>query len=192
MTGSPIDPDGQAEQVDEPGSGPGDTAATRTIADVEADLANVTDRLMRALAEQENIRRRAARDAEDSRKQVSADFARDVLSAADNLRRALDSVPEDEAENDAVRRLLAGVVATERAMLEALEKHGISRIDPLGEPFDPHFHHAMFETEADDRPAGTVVQVLQPGYLSHGRLLRPASVAVARGRQRHSQGRESG
>jgi molecular chaperone GrpE len=181
MTNSQSKPDNQADEPEEPATDTSEASAPREVEEVESELADVKDRLLRALAEQENVRRRAAREIEDARKQVAGDFARDVLSAADNLRRALDSAPEGKETDETVRLLLAGVAATERALLEALERHGISRIDPLGQQFDPHHHHAAFAAEAKDHPAGTVIQVLQPGYVSHGRLLRPAMVAVAKG-----------
>jgi len=107
-------------------------------------------------------------------------FAKDLLSAADNLRRALDSLPEAEVKDERTRGLLAGVAATERELLSVFERHGIRRIDPKGEPFDHNFHQAIFEVEREDQPSGTVVEVLQPGYVLHDRLLRPAMVGVAK------------
>ena len=112
----------------------------------------------------------------------SAALPRICLSAADNLRRALDSLPEAEVEDERTRSLLAGVAATERELLAAFERHGIRRIDPQGERFDHNFHQAIFEVERAGQPAGTIVEVLQPGYVLHDRLLRPAMVGVAKGR----------
>jgi molecular chaperone GrpE len=103
-----------------------------------------------------------------------------MLDVADNLRRALSSAPPEEEWDELMRNLLTGVAATEREMQAALERHGIKRIDPQGERFDHNYHQAMFETENTGQPAGTIVQVLQPGYLIHDRLLRPALVAVAK------------
>jgi molecular chaperone GrpE len=108
-------------------------------------------------------------------------FAKDLLSAADNLRRALDSLPEAEVKDERTRGLLAGVAATERELLGVFERHGIRRIDPKGEPFDHNLHQAIFEVVREDQPSGTVVEVLQPGYVLHDRLLRPAMVGVAKG-----------
>jgi len=151
------------------------------VAELEAELAEQKDRLLRALAETENVRRRAHREREDASKYAVAGFAKDLLSAADNLRRALDSLPEGEVKDDRTRSLLAGVEATERELLSIFERHGIKRIDPKGERFDHNFHQAIFEAERPDQPSGTVVEVLQPGYVLHERLLRPAMVGVAKG-----------
>ena len=151
------------------------------VTELEAELAEYKDRLLRALAETENVRRRAQREREDASKYAIAGFARDLLSAADNLRRALESLPESEAKDERTRSLLAGVAATERELLGVFERHGIKRIDPKGEVFDHNFHQAIFEAERPDRPNGSVVEVLQPGYVLHDRLLRPAMVGVAKG-----------
>jgi molecular chaperone GrpE len=162
---------------DDAGAG---TADDRLIA-LETELADVKDRMLRALAETENTRRRAQREREDSQKYAITGFAKDLLSAVDNLRRALESVPEAEVKDAKLRGLLDGVAATERELLSALERHGVKRIDPKGEKFDHNFHQAIFEAENTGQPAGTVVEVLQPGYVLHDRLLRPAMVGVAKG-----------
>jgi molecular chaperone GrpE len=151
------------------------------IATLEAELAEGQDKLLRALAETENVRRRAQRERHDAEKYSVAKFAGDLLSTADNLRRALDSLPENEAKDDRTKNLLAGVAATERELLAAFERHGLKRIEAMGERFDHNFHQAVFEMENTGRPAGTVVEVLQPGYMLHDRLLRPAMVGVAKG-----------
>ena len=148
---------------------------------VEAELAEAKDRLLRALAETENVRRRAERERSDAARFGAANFAKDILSVADNLRRAIESVPEDQGSDELMRTLLQGVAATERELLAALERNGVRRIDPVGERFDHNLHQAMFEVENTGKPAGTVVQVLQPGYVMHDRLLRPALVGVAKG-----------
>ncbi len=103
------------------------------------------------------------------------------MSSADNLRRALQSLPEAEVRDDRTRSLLEGVEATERELLGVFERHGIKRLDPKGEPFDHNFHQAIFEADRPDQPSGTIVEVLQPGYVLHDRLLRPAMVGVAKG-----------
>jgi molecular chaperone GrpE len=151
------------------------------IAALEAALADAQDRLLRALAETENTRRRAQRERADAEKYGLGKFATDMLPVADNLRRALESLPEAEAKDDRTRSLLAGVAATERELLAAFERHGLKRIDPMGEKFDHNFHQAVFEAESTGRPAGTIVEVLQAGYVLHDRLLRPAMVSVAKG-----------
>jgi len=151
------------------------------LAAAEAEIAELKDKLLRALAETENVRRRNLREKEDAQKFAATNFARDLLSPADNLRRAIASLPEDQIKDEPTKNLLAGVAATERELLAAFEKHGIKRIEPIDEVFDHNFHQAMFELENTGKPAGTVAQVLQPGYVLHERLLRPAMVGVAKG-----------
>jgi len=151
------------------------------IAQAEAEAADLKDRLLRALAEAENVRRRAERQRDDARKYAVANFAKDLLDAADNLRRAIEHMPEAQVKDELTRTLLAGVTATERTLLAAFERHGIRRLDPKGERFDHNFHQAIFEAENTGKPPGTVVEVLQPGYVLHDRLLRPAMVGVAKG-----------
>ena len=150
------------------------------VAVLEAELAEHKDRLLRALAEAENTRRRAQRERDDATRYAISGFAKELLSAADNLRRALDSLPEAEVGDERTSSLLAGVAATERELLSVFERHGIRRIDPMGERFDHNLHQAIFEVEHGDRPPGTIIEVLQPGYLLHDRLLRPAMVGVAK------------
>jgi molecular chaperone GrpE len=151
------------------------------LAAVETELAETKDRLLRALAETENVRRRLQRERDDASKYAVGGFAKDLLSTVDNLRRALDAMPESEVKDSRTQGLRDGVAATERELLGALERHGLKRIDPQGERFDHNFHQAIFEAERPDLPAGTIVEVLQPGYLLHDRLLRPAMVGVAKG-----------
>ena len=152
----------------------------RAVVQLEAELADTKDRLLRALAETENVRRRAQREREDTQKYAISNFARDLLSSVDNLRRALDSVPEAEVLDSCAKSLLEGVAATERELLSAFERHGLKRIDPKGERFDHNFHQAIFEVERPGAAPGTVIEVLQPGYVLHDRLLRPAMVGVAK------------
>ena len=156
-------------------------SAEERLAMVEAELADTRDRLLRALAETENVRRRFQREREDAQKYAISGFAKDLVSAADNLRRAIESIPEAEIADQRTRSLLDGVAATERDLLATFERHGLTRIDPMGERFDHNFHQAIFEAERPDLPAGTIVEVLQPGYVLHDRLLRPAMVGVAKG-----------
>jgi molecular chaperone GrpE len=151
------------------------------IAQAEAEAADLKDRLLRALAEAENVRRRAERERDDARKYAVANFAKDLLDAADNLRRAIEHMPEAQVKDELTRNLLTGVAATERTLLAAFERHGIRRVDPKGERFDHNFHQAIYEAENTGKPAGTVVEVLQPGYVLNDRLLRPAMVGVAKG-----------
>lgn len=147
----------------------------------DAEIAQLKDQLLRALAETENTRKRAERDREDTAKFAVGNFARDMLAVADNLKRAVDSVPADaKAGNTALATLLEGVELTDRQLASLFEKHGIQRLSPLDQPFDPNLHQAMFEMPGTGKPAGTVVQVLQSGFTIHGRLLRPALVGVAK------------
>ncbi len=157
------------------------TGPEARVRELEAELADLKDRSLRALADAENTRRRAQREVTDARKYAAAEFAKDLLNVSDNLRRALDSVPaEQRMADDHFKTLAEGVEMVENELLNAFPKHGITKIEPLGEPFDHDRHQAMFEIESPDKPAGTVVQLLQPGYLLHDRLLRPAMVAVAK------------
>ena len=173
-------------QPDEPEARSTETeAATEAEAasDIEilaAEAADLKDQLLRALAEGENTRKRAAREREDSARYGISNFARDVVAVADNLRRAIDSLPADNAGEDVVKTLTEGVAATLRQLDAAFENHGIERIDPAGQPFDHNLHQAMFEDPDSDQPPGTVVQVIEHGYKIHDRLLRPAMVGVAK------------
>src|SRR5688500_10054470 len=152
------------------------------LAAARAEAAQMKDQLLRAMAETENTRRRAARDRDDAQKYGITNFAREVLSVADNLRRALEAIPAETLQADeALKTLYDGVAATERQLEAALGKQQIQRIWPEGERFDSNFHQAMFEVPNSGQPAGTVVQVLQAGYRIHDRLLRPALVGVAKG-----------
>ena len=184
-TGNP--PDRNNESMSEEGSE--DYQLGRAESDLAAELekliaenATMKDQLLRALAEAENTRRRTQRDREDFAKYSAAPLAKDILPVADNLARALAAVPKEALDNDeALKNLVDGIAATERQLQSALERHNIKRIDPEGEKFDSHRHQAMFEVPGTDKPGGTVVQVLQPGYILHDRLLRPALVGIAKG-----------
>jgi len=154
----------------------------RVIEGLQAEIADLNDKHLRAVAEAQNVRRRAQQDVEKERKFGIERFARDVLSVADNLGRALGALPEDpEALDPALRNVITGVQATERELLSVLERHGVTRIESLGKPFNADFHQAMMELQDPSVPAGTVVQELIPGYLLAGRLLRAAMVAVSKG-----------
>jgi len=149
---------------------------------LQAEKAELQDKLLRALAEAQNMRRRSQQEVERERKFGIERFAKDVLSVADNLGRALSVLPDDAGAIDpALRNVVVGVQATERELQSALERHGVTRIEALGKPFNAEFHQAMMEIEDPSVPAGTVVQELIPGYLIAGRLLRAAMVAVSKG-----------
>jgi molecular chaperone GrpE len=150
---------------------------------LDRELADTKDRLLRTLAEMENMRKRTEREVADARVYGITSFARDILGVADNMHRALHALDEELRANadTGVKALLDGVELTERELLNALEKHGVKRIEPQGQKFDPNRHQAMYEIEDPSVPAGTVAQVVQAGYLLGERVLRPAMVAVSKG-----------
>jgi molecular chaperone GrpE len=149
---------------------------------LQAENASLRDRLLRALADAENSRRRAERSGEDTRRYAVADFARELLTIADNLQRALAAAEEQATQAGGNFSLVEGVRATERMLMAMLERFGVRRIDAFGAPFDPALHEAIMEVNDPSRPPGTVVQVVEHGYTIHDRLLRPARVVVNRGR----------
>jgi len=147
------------------------------------EAAESRDKMLRTLAEMENLRKRTAREVADARVYAITGFARDVLDIADNLQRALDAVPDDTraAADPGLKSLIEGVELTERSLLNTLEKNGVKKFDPAGEKFDPNFQQAMYEVPDPTVPAGTVVQVVQAGYTIGERVLRPALVAISKG-----------
>jgi len=150
-------------------------------ADADESAAQLKDQLLRALAETENVRRRARKDVTDANRYGIANFARDMLSVSDNMARALDSIPENaREESEIVKAIAEGVEMTAREMASALERHGIRQVNPLGEKFDYNLHQAMFEAKDSGEPDGTIVNVVQAGYMIGERLLRPAMVGVAK------------
>ena len=180
--------------ADDAGSKPGEPRVSKPYimpddpeeGSVEAltkDVADAKDRMLRTLAEMENLRKRTTREVADARTYGISGFARDVLDIADNLQRALDAVPQEarEAADPGLKALIEGVELTERSLHKTLEKNGVQKIEPLGEKFDPNFHQAMYEVPDSSVPSGTVVQVVQAGYTIGERILRPALVAVTKG-----------
>ena len=154
------------------------------VAVLAKEAADLKDRLLRTLAEMENLRRRTEREVADARIYGVTNFARDILAVADNMERALKAL-DDEIRDKAdagVKALLDGVELTERELIKVMEKHGVKRIEPQGQKFDPNLHQAMFEMPDPTVPAGTVVQVMQPGYTIGERVLRPALVGSRQGR----------
>jgi molecular chaperone GrpE len=150
---------------------------------LQKEASEARDRMLRTLAEMENLRKRTAKEVSDARLYGITGFARDVLDIADNLQRALDAVPAEARANadPGLTSLIEGVELTERSLLNALEKHGVKKFDPQGQKFDPNFQQAMFEVPDASVPSGTVVQVVQAGYTIGERVLRPALVGVAKG-----------
>ncbi|AVT79213.1 nucleotide exchange factor GrpE [Rhodopseudomonas palustris] len=147
------------------------------------EAADARDKMLRTLAEMENLRKRTQKEVADARTYGVTSFARDVLDIADNLQRALDAVPADARANaePGLKALIEGVELTERSLLNALEKNGVKKFDPKGQKFDPNFQQAMYEVPDPSVPAGTVVQVVQAGFTIGDRVLRPALVGVAKG-----------
>jgi len=152
------------------------------VAAMQAENDELKDQVLRLAAEMENLRRRTARDVADARAYSVANFARDMLQVSDNLNRALQAIPEGAREKDTGLNALAeGVEMTERAMMAALERNGVKKIEPEGQKFDPNFHQAMFEIPNTEVPNNTVQQVVQAGYVIGDRVLRPAMVGVSKG-----------
>jgi molecular chaperone GrpE len=140
------------------------------------------DQLLRTLAEMDNLRKRTEREKAEATLYAATNFARDILSVSDNMDRALATAEADHLKEatEPVKNLVAGVEVTRRELLNVFERHGITRIDPMGEKFDPHFHQAMFEVPTNEQPPGTVVQVMQAGFKIGDRVLRPALVGIAK------------
>ncbi|MCX8500606.1 MAG: nucleotide exchange factor GrpE [Alphaproteobacteria bacterium] len=177
---SAANPD-QAPHGDAPEDADPLSKASQQIAELEATLAAEKDRFMRQIAEFDNSRRRAEKDMEAFKKYANLPMAAELVNVADNLRRALDAMPLDGVQEPRTRQLLEGVLATERELLTIFEKYHIQKFSPLGQPFDPKYHHAMMEQTDTGQPPNTVVAVLFPGYMIFDRLLREAGVAVAKG-----------
>lgn len=174
------------EDLDAVSDGIADTATPdkeQIIEALSAEVADMKDRALRAVAEMENLRKRTQREVADARAYAIADFARDMLTATDNLERALMTVPQEVRDNadPSMRSLIEGIEMTEREMQRLMQKNGVKPIMAEGEKFDPHKHQAMFEVPNDQVPAGTVVQVMQTGFAIGERVLRPAMVGVAKG-----------
>src|SRR4051812_26270155 len=165
-----------------PENGAAEAAPDQTAA-LTKEVADLKDRLLRTLAEMENLRRRTEREVADSRVYGVTNFARDILAVADNMERAMKALDDEirEKADAGVKALLDGVELTERELIKVMEKHGVRKIEPQGQKFDPNLHQAMFELPDPSVPAGTVVQVMQPGYTIGERVLRPALVGIAKG-----------
>ena len=177
----------EAQGARQPDAGTPQTEEAKIAALVETlarENAEHKDRLLRTLAEMENLRKRTDREVSDMRQYGIASFARDVLAVADNMERALEALDAElrETADPGVKALLDGVELTERELLKVLEKHGVKKFEPQkGDKFDPNLHQAMYELPDPSQPAGTVAQVVQPGYMIGERMLRPALVGVAKG-----------
>jgi len=183
MTDSTAQAENTAETAEAQAAAQPEAQAADPVAEAKREAAEFKDKLLRTLAEMENLRRRTEREVADARAYGISAFARDILTVADNMHRALEALDKElrENANESVKSLLDGVELTERALMSALEKHGVKRIDPIGQKFDPNRHQAMYEIEDASVPAGQVMQVVQSGYLIGERVLRPAMVAVSKG-----------
>jgi molecular chaperone GrpE len=157
----------------------GGSAAAEKIAQLEAELETAKQDVLYARADTQNVRRRLEKDVQDARNYAATGFARDILTVADNLARAIQSVPAELREDDKFKGLVAGIEATQRELDKVFGQHGITRVAAMGMPLDPNQHQAMMEVPSDAEP-GTIVQEMQAGYMIKDRLLRPAMVGVAR------------
>ena len=158
----------------------GEPSVEDALAELREDLAKANQDVLYARAETQNVRRRMEKDVSDARAYAATGFARDILSVADNLSRAVDAIPEDLREDSKFKGLVAGIQATQRELDKVFGQHGITRVAAVGLPLDPNQHQAMMEVPTDDAEAGTVVQEMQSGYMIRDRLLRPAMVGVAK------------
>jgi molecular chaperone GrpE len=164
-------------------TGAGNEAGLDPVEALRAENAELKDRALRVMAEMENLRRRTEKEIKDIRQYAVAGFARDVLTVSDNLRRALEALPSNarDSADQGLTALIEGVEMTERELLNQLDKHGVKKLDPMGQKFDPNFHQAMFEVPNPNVPNNTDVQVVPAGYAIADRVLRPALVGVAKG-----------
>ncbi len=150
------------------------------IAALESELADAKDKMMRALAEAENARRRAVKDRDDAGKYAVSSFARDLLDFSDNFHRALAAIPSDLHTDERIAVIITGLEAMDSNLLKTFDKHGIKKIEPLDEPFNPNFHEVMFEAPVPGKPGGIVIQVVEAGYVIADRLLRAAKVGISK------------
>jgi molecular chaperone GrpE len=182
MAGDPTSPDQTGADPAQDETMEGGRTVHDVIAALQAEASEFKDKWLRAHAEIENIRKRAEREKEDIAKYAVTKLARDIVGVGDNFQRAISAIPAGAAEQDpALKSFLEGVTLTERELLNALERHGIKRLHPMNEPFNPHMHQAVMEMPRSDVAEGIIVQVFQPGFTIEDRVLRPAMVAVAKG-----------
>ena len=156
-------------------------ALVEKVRALEAVLVQSNDQLLRTVAEMDNLRKRSLREREDASKYAISGFAKDLLDVADNFRRALEAIPAELKADEKIKPLVEGIEATERALLKSFDRNGIRKIEPFDEPFNPNFHEVMFEAPAAGKAGGTIIQLIEVGYMLHDRLLRPARVGVAKG-----------
>jgi molecular chaperone GrpE len=183
MSDSDIRPPSDNDPGNEAPMQPEPAVAPRPSTSLDRELAEAKDRLLRALADMDNMRKRTEREVADARVYGISNFARDILGVADNMHRAMQALDDElrAKADEATKALLEGVELTERELINVLEKHGVTKVEPLGQKFDPNRHQAMYEIEDASVPSGSVIQVMQAGYLIGERVLRPALVAVSKG-----------
>jgi molecular chaperone GrpE len=183
MSDSDIRPPSDNDLGNEAPMQPEPAVAPRPSTSLDRELAEAKDRLLRALADMDNMRKRTEREVADARVYGISNFARDILGVADNMHRAMQALDDElrAKADEATKALLEGVELTERELINVLEKHGVTKVEPLGQKFDPNRHQAMYEIEDASVPSGSVIQVMQAGYLIGERVLRPALVAVSKG-----------
>lgn len=157
----------------------GDLMAQRVL-ELENELAEAKQAVLYAQADTQNVRRRLEKDAQDAKSYAATGFARDILSVADNLTRALEAVPEAVRNDEGVKSLITGIEATQRELMTVFERNGITRVESIGQPLDPNKHQAMVEIPSADAEAGSIIHEMQAGYMIKDRLLRPALVGVAK------------
>ena len=168
------------EMIDRPAGEPDEATLDGALASLRGDLDKAQQDVLYARAEVQNVRRRMEKDIQDARQYAATGFARDVLSVADNLSRAVQAIPADLHDDPRIKVLVTGIEATQRELDKVFASHGISRIAALGLPLDPHRHQAMLEIPSAEAEPGTIVQEMQAGYMVRDRLLRPAMVGVAK------------
>lgn len=165
------------------GAKPAETGAPAAASEIDAlkaEIEKAKDQTLRALADAENTRKRAARERDDATKFAVSNFAKDMLTVADNLCRALEVIPAEVKDNPHMKSVIEGIEATERDLQKSFARYGIRKVDPLGELFNPNFHEVMFETIDSSQPNGSIIKVIEAGYLLHDRLLRPARVGISK------------
>lgn len=175
--------DNRSQTDTDPAAQPDAAAAPKASTSLDRELADMKDRLLRTLADMENMRKRTDREIADVKVYAVSQFARDILGVADNMHRAMQALDDElrAKADESMKALLDGVELTERELINVLEKHGVKKLEPQGQKFDPNRHQAMFEVEDASVPNSTVVQVMQAGYTIGDRVLRPALVAVSKG-----------
>jgi molecular chaperone GrpE len=174
------DEETKVEEAAETPEGAGEAGTADAVAELERELAEVRQAVLYAQAETQNVRRRLEQEKLNAAQYAATGFARDMLSVKDNLERALAAIPEAMREDEAMKSLVAGLEATGRELENVFQRHGIARVEAIGQKLDPHFHQAMIEVPSDEAEPGTIVQEMQAGYTIKERLLRPALVGVAK------------